>query len=483
MESELFEKRIFSRYKSAAECLIQLGADTYKGKVDNYSASGICVNTETDIIFRQGMQVKIDIPDLEMNFNCNVMWAKDLGSGCKVGFMRVGNIEGPLKYIHLADILIGLQRSTRTGVLEISSSSATRKVFIENGDMIFSASDKEDERLGEFLLKKGRLSIEQFQQASTLLQKEKQKMGKILVESGYFTPTELFQEVRQQTEEIILNLFTIESDRFEFNEQVLEPEVIKINMTAANIIYKGIKRINSFVYLNKIYPPIEVVLNFSSDPLDLFQSITLTDPDKKILSYVNGIHSIKTILALSPLSDFETLKTICAFLKIGLVRIRQESEAPVVLPPNAILGDSVKDLPEQFIKEMDEMYTKCTTLGYYEILNIAKEATMEEIKSAYYNLTKKFHPDLHFSMLSHNIKGKLLSIFSYTTNAYETLSDKDKRLEYDSKLQDPSKSDGLAVASNEDDIKSEMIESKIKIEELKQWQPYPTNPSRRPSKG
>ncbi|MBR1971096.1 MAG: J domain-containing protein, partial [Clostridia bacterium] len=33
--------------------------------------------------------------------------------------------------------------------------------------------------------------------------------------------------------------------------------------------------------------------------------------------------------------------------------------------------------------------------NYYDILNVKKDATADEIKSAYRTLAKKYHPDLH----------------------------------------------------------------------------------------
>ena len=62
---------------------------------------------------------------------------------------------------------------------------------------------------------------------------------------------------------------------------------------------------------------------------------------------------------------------------------------------------------------------------YYEILGVSKEATAEEIKRAYRSLARQYHPDLNPGNKSAEEKFKLLS------EAYDVLSDADKRLQYE----------------------------------------------------
>jgi DnaJ-class molecular chaperone len=62
---------------------------------------------------------------------------------------------------------------------------------------------------------------------------------------------------------------------------------------------------------------------------------------------------------------------------------------------------------------------------FYEVLGVARTATLDEIKGVYRVLAKKLHPDLNPG----NKKSE--ADFKKVAEAYETLSDKEKRAKYD----------------------------------------------------
>lgn len=69
--------------------------------------------------------------------------------------------------------------------------------------------------------------------------------------------------------------------------------------------------------------------------------------------------------------------------------------------------------------------------NYYEILGVPRDATQDQIKSAYRKLAKQYHPDFHPGDAACAEK------FKEINEANETLSDENKRKQYDFELDHP----------------------------------------------
>ena len=64
-------------------------------------------------------------------------------------------------------------------------------------------------------------------------------------------------------------------------------------------------------------------------------------------------------------------------------------------------------------------------IDYYKVLGVEKNATAEEIKKVYRKLARKHHPDMNPNDKDAHKK------FQGINEAYEVLSDPDKRAKYD----------------------------------------------------
>ena len=422
------DRRRYTRYKQEA-LTASLGGEHFRAHIIDFSLGGLSFYMHLKPIIL-GSVLNLRVEDLNMDIQGRVVWTKAEDDSLSVGIERL-SIYGYLKHFPLSDIFLSLQRSEKTGILEIKHGSILKKIYIRNGDMIVTTSNQEEERLGEILVKAGRLTLEQYYHSIEAMKNTNKRQGAVLVELGYFKPQDLVWAVRHQVEEIILNLFLWIDGEFEFKEIPLPTEeVITLKLSAANLIYRGIKKIDNFTSLKNGFFPLDTVLGFSADPMNLFQDIKLEEKEKDILYLIDGTRKLQDILLLSPLDNLQTIKILYALVNAMIIETKEKDQEREEIHEE-VLREPEGELDTAFMEQVDELYSKLLTLDHYQILGITQNSTPEEIKKAYFNKAKEFHPDRHFSSMSDSLKNKLNALFSHLTLAYKTLYNPKMKMEYD----------------------------------------------------
>lgn len=345
-------------------------------------------------------------------------------------------LTGKLQEYSLPKILIAIQREGKTGVLTLKRDSLRKKIYFKKGDAIFASSNYEDDRLGEMLLKAGKITIDQYDHSVRLLKSTGKRQGGILVELGYLAPKDLFWGVKYQVREIIYSLFLWEDGEYSFTEGDLPTEeVITLKMSIANLIYEGVKRIENWTRIKREAPPLETTLQLSHDPANLFQHIELDDEDKKVLSLIDGKRTIKEIFNSSGMDNFKTLKAIYVLTTIGMAAVkvgeREPEESVVEDILEEVFSEKQPDKEDTvIIKKIHEFFNNLKWMNHYQVLGIDPGVPVSAIKKAYYRLAKEYHPDMHFETSEEGLKDKLTAIFDRINKAYEVLIDEAKRMEY-----------------------------------------------------
>ena len=91
-------------------------------------------------------------------------------------------MQGDLAQIHVAEILLNLHRSVRTGILRLSQGDVRKGIYFKDGAIVFAHSNIKSERLGETLLRLGKITDEEFRVASIEVTERGRRLGRTLFE-------------------------------------------------------------------------------------------------------------------------------------------------------------------------------------------------------------------------------------------------------------------------------------------------------------
>lgn len=204
------------------------------------------------------------------------------------GFEKRMTFQGDLASMHLAEILLFLAMTKKTGVLIVKHRKVTKKIYYENGEIVFAASSLNDERLGDVLVQHGRITREQYRESAKRIEPTK-RQGRVLVEMGVITPEELWKEVCEQVESIVYSLFRWEEGYFEFLEGSLPTEErIKLVVGIPNLILEGMRRVDDPALYEPHLPGDSRILYRLEVDQKEYGEISLTEDEKMVLAQVSA---------------------------------------------------------------------------------------------------------------------------------------------------------------------------------------------------
>jgi len=146
-------------------------------------------------------------------------------------------LSGNLDTTPLTDILSTLRMQKATGTLVCRSDAVEKCLYVQGGQIIFATSKDERDRLGEIMVKEGKISRPQLERALQLHQKSAgiKKIGAIFVENGYVSPKDLFNGLKVQVRTIIQSLFLLQDGQYHFDEQ-LPSDVIPLPINIEELL-------------------------------------------------------------------------------------------------------------------------------------------------------------------------------------------------------------------------------------------------------
>jgi hypothetical protein len=236
-------------------------------------------------------------------------------------------LVGNLRDFGLSEFLYLVDRGSKTGRLTLQKPGDRAELYFNNGKLVYATHFNQDERIGDILVRMGRISREQCNFALQLqhTQELNKPLGQIMVEHGMVTMAEIHKCVRMQIEEITYGLFGWQEGDFRFEPELAPPtESVIIPLSIENLIMEGTRRIDEWARIRDRIPSLDVIVRFSDRPHEKAKGVNLTPDEWRVFARINGTSSIKQTAQLTGLGDFETARIIYGFLSAGLVVLTRQ---------------------------------------------------------------------------------------------------------------------------------------------------------------
>jgi hypothetical protein len=227
--------------------------------------------------------------------------------------------RGTLAERQLPEILNQLGRSLETGTLLIQDDSFQKRLFLENGRVVFASSSDPDDRLGPLLLRLNKVTVKQLEEAALKITTGK-RLGTILVLQGILQPNDLYQLVLEQLKQIVFTIFNWTTGSFEFTRGASsEKEVIVLNMPMPDLIMSGILRISRWSLVQKALLSMDAVYRKKEGWSPIVRTMNLSRETEALVDLFDRPRTLDEALKISTIGDFETCRTIWGLLVLGII--------------------------------------------------------------------------------------------------------------------------------------------------------------------
>jgi hypothetical protein len=236
-------------------------------------------------------------------------------------------LAGSLAERDFPELVQHLYEQRWTGALTLTNAGIGKSVVVQDGRMVFASSSSRDDRLGELLLRRGKISFQQYAEASRAIGPGK-RLGTILVEQGALDARELVKAVIDHTQEILYGAFLWIEGQYRLQPGPPSSEAITLKISTPDIIMEGIRRIEAWSRIERAVGGIEAVYTRAEDYEAVLAQMNVSFEKLSLLTMLHEPRDVRSICQESSLPDFEVCRTLWAFRVIGVIWRSDAAAAP-----------------------------------------------------------------------------------------------------------------------------------------------------------
>ena len=197
---------------------------------------------------------------------------------------------------------------------------------LESDAIVGARSSSLDDRLGEVMVRRGRITQQQLDDASKLVRSGR-RLGDALVELEIVAREEVELFVRAQLTEITSKILNEPPRKLEFRDEAALDKLINTPVPIADAIIEAARRSSSSGNEVKRLLDQAMVPVLTPEADAVLESLSLQSQEAFVLSRCDGQSDVRGIFAQSPLTEEDTARILLGLEHAGIIEMQNLSTA------------------------------------------------------------------------------------------------------------------------------------------------------------
>lgn len=223
------------------------------------------------------------------------------------------DLRGSLTQMRPAAVLVALAERGSTGKATFIDGDNRVDLAITDGNVVYAVGNDPDRRLGEFLLRAGKIRFRDYIDSVDALLETGQRQGDFLRKQNRLEKNELKQAILEHMREIVFWLLSWETGSYVFKWSAPSEEPVQIQASTRELILRGLAMCDRYSKLRDALAPWSRVCEINGDiPPEEAKRIRLKDDEAAIISLIDGQLKVAEIVKVAPIADFRAMQLIYA---------------------------------------------------------------------------------------------------------------------------------------------------------------------------
>ena len=306
-------------------------------------------------------------------------------------------LQGNLKSFRLPEILTFLNMGEKTGTLHLFHDKKELRIFFDRGAVVFATSNEEKFRLAAVLVRKKKITEENWKRLEGLMLQQGEKFGKVAVAEEILTEKELQKYLKLQVSEIIFGGFEWDEGKFHFTDGLELPDfAVTISIDLTNLVMECTRRIDEWTYFSAQFPSDQIVFRLAAN-MEAQKKINLSLEEWKILFLINGKRTLEQICSESTDDPLDVYRVVYGLFVNRLLEIVESpAEAAQGWTTLATEGDDTSLLlsPDATLSYQDVLKV---TLARLTLTEPGIQSRTVPLISDQYLIGRQMGTDIHIS--------------------------------------------------------------------------------------